>query len=814
MRGTMICFDQYELEVENFQLRRSARSVRLERIPMELLLLLVRQAGHLVTREEILASIWGKGTFLDADNAINTAIRKIRRALHDDPDHPRYIETVTGKGYRFVADVTQVGGEPAKALSETHPPFRPPTDPIHGLGAGTRVASLLESDWVEPAPDLGLARPGPARPTIVTMPSHSAAVSAAAAGAGRPRPEGEHGQDARATVDGACLEHWEGTPTLPRFEVPALVDRSGAIAAPVAAARWARANVVVSISLVAVFAASLVWFLRPSPAPKVLRTVRLTLFGRAEDWERLVSDGSQLYFEVRNGGHYSIARVPTEGGEPTELATPFSNTCLFDISRDRAELLVGGGAPGSETPLWALPASGGSPRPLGHLVADDAVWSPDGHGIVYALGSDLYLAKADGSHSRKLATTAGAPHWPRWSPDGRVLRFTLEDRITHFLSLWEVSGEGRNLHRLLAGWREAPTAWGDGESGGEWTPDGKYFIFRSKRANLCSIWAIREKRPFLGRRSSVPMLLTTTDSYLFRMFPDGKRIFFVGSRYDRELERYDTRLQQFVPYLGGLPGGSGISFSRDRQWVAYTTLPDGHLWRSKVDGSHRLQLTFPPTVAGGPRWSPDGKQIAFSAATAGGSESRIYLVDSDGGNPEPWTPERYLATDPDWSPDGSSMLFSVRSPEVESDKWSIYRLDLRTHEISQLPGSEGLRAPAYSPDEKYVSAVVAADGSQLMLFDVRSERWTELARSKWFGVPPFWSRDGKYLYVQDLRPVDQPVLRIRIGDRKMEVVATRKQFTRADVKYYILTGVTPDGFPLVSLILSQDDIYALDVEYP
>jgi TolB-like protein/Tfp pilus assembly protein PilF len=96
-------FDQFELDPENFQLRDSGRPVKLEKIPMELLILLARKAGLLLTREEILENIWGKATFFDADNAINTAIRKIRRVLRDHPDQPRYIETVAGKGYRFTA---------------------------------------------------------------------------------------------------------------------------------------------------------------------------------------------------------------------------------------------------------------------------------------------------------------------------------------------------------------------------------------------------------------------------------------------------------------------------------------------------------------------------------------------------------------------------------------------------------------------------------------------------------------------------------------------------------------------------------------
>lgn len=584
---------------------------------------------------------------------------------------------------------------------------------------------------------------------------------------------------------------------------------------PARTASWARRHVVLLALSSAALAALLAWFQRPAPAPKVLRTVRLTHFGRTETYSVLVSDGLQVYLEERTGGRYGVARVPVEGGEPAELATPFPNTVLMDISPDRSELLVlrrtGTADEGS---LWALPTSGGSPRPVGNLVVDEAAWCPDGQRIVYVLGSDLYLAKVDGSGSRKIASVTGRPHRARWSPDGRVVRFTIEDLTTHYYSLWEISGEGRNLHRLLAGWRgkEAPTTWDDGESGAAWTPDGKYFIFESKRANVCSIWAIREKRSFLSWRPGAPMLITTTDSYLNDVTParNGKRLFFAGSRYDFELDRYESRLRQFVPYLGGVPVHWGLGFSRDREWVAYTIEPGGVLWRSRVGGTERLQLTFPPMAAGSPRWSPDGKSIAFAA---GESRTRVYSVASDGGSPKPLTPERYLANDPEWSPDGSSLLFSVRSPSVGSDRWSIYRLDFTTHEVNQVPGSEGLRAPAYSPDGKEMVAV-GTDGRRLMLFDVQSERWVELARGTWFNVPPYWSRDGKYVYAQDLAGVDQPVVRVRVSNRKVEIVATRKQFARSDVKAYSLAGLMPDGSPLVSIILGHDDIYALDVDFP
>jgi TolB-like protein/DNA-binding winged helix-turn-helix (wHTH) protein/Flp pilus assembly protein TadD len=103
--------DDFELNVRLYELRRSGRVVKLERIPMELLLLLVEQKGELVTREQIVERIWGKDVFLDTDNSINGAIRKIRQVLRDDPEQPRFVQTVTGKGYRFLALVSANGAE-------------------------------------------------------------------------------------------------------------------------------------------------------------------------------------------------------------------------------------------------------------------------------------------------------------------------------------------------------------------------------------------------------------------------------------------------------------------------------------------------------------------------------------------------------------------------------------------------------------------------------------------------------------------------------------------------------------------------------
>src|SRR5712692_9701954 len=115
--------------------------------------------------------------------------------------------------------------------------------------------------------------------------------------------------------------------------------------------------------------------------------------------------------------------------------------------------------------------------------------------------------------------------------------------------------------------------------------------------------------------------------------------------------------------LQNSPGcrGTNSNFSKDGKWVAYVSVPDGSLFRTAADGSQLLQLTWPPLQASAPRWSPDGKQIAFAGGLAG-KPTRIYVVPSDGGAPRQLTKEgsgRFFDNDPSWSPDGASLAFGA-----------------------------------------------------------------------------------------------------------------------------------------------------------
>jgi TolB-like protein/DNA-binding winged helix-turn-helix (wHTH) protein/Tfp pilus assembly protein PilF len=144
--------EDFEFDSRAYRLSRSSTAIKLERIPMEILAVLVEARGELVTREQIAERVWGKGVFLDTDNSINGAIRKIRQVLKDDPNEPRYIQTITGKGYRFIAPVTQSesaaapSGPPSDLLSL--PVSLPISLPDESVAAKSSSRGWVASSWM------------------------------------------------------------------------------------------------------------------------------------------------------------------------------------------------------------------------------------------------------------------------------------------------------------------------------------------------------------------------------------------------------------------------------------------------------------------------------------------------------------------------------------------------------------------------------------------------------------------------------------------------------------------------------------------
>ena len=252
----------------------------------------------------------------------------------------------------------------------------------------------------------------------------------------------------------------------------------------------------------------------------------------------------------------------------------------------------------------------------------------------------------------------------------------------------------------------------------------------------------------------------------------------------------------------------GLDFSRDGEWVAYNDASDGTMWRSKMDGTQKLQLVFPPMQAYLPRWSPDGKQIVFFGHPPG-EPWQIYMVPTAGGASELIYRSARNSADPNWSPDGKSLAFGENS--LNNQGSAVYVLDLKTRTPTKLPGSDGLYSPRWSPDGRYLAAI-SLDSLKLMLFDFTTQKWTELASL--FVAYPTWSHDGHYLYFDGILDNQESYFRAQISSGKLERIFSLKGFQAAGGAFGNWSGLAPDESPLVVRDASIQEIYALDWDRP
>lgn len=545
----------------------------------------------------------------------------------------------------------------------------------------------------------------------------------------------------------------------------------------------------------------------PFAASEVRHFAQLTDNGQAKSGP-IATDGSRLYFnETLAGPHDVIMQVSTKGGEALPISVALKHPQMLDLSRDGSELLIVNQEPTGPNSLWRLPISGGSPQRVGAVLVDDARWGPDESSIIYSNGNDVYLVNKDGTAPRKFLSASAPCFSYRFSPDSRSLRFSQYDAVSDSVSLWQALADGTEPHRLFHG------------CCGKWTPDGRYFIFEDKQGGRINLWARREGGSSGGGGNSQLIQLTAGPLDFTVPIPskDGKEIFAIGSLSRAEVLRYDSRTHEFIPYLSGI-SAEGLAFSRDGQWVTYTSYPEGALWRSKVGGTDRLQLTFPPLRAFLPRWSPDGKQIAFLASLPGGPWN-IYLLSVSGGTPQQVLPAEQDQMDVNWSADGNSLVFGtfVADVPIVGANAPISILDLKTRHLSTLPDSTGLFSPRWSPDGRYIAALTAKNPDKLMLFDFETQRWKVLVDSD--NGYPSWSRDGKYIYFEDWGDVKEDrsarIARVRISDSRVEKILELETLGRVTAGTFTgWSGLAPDDSLLLTRDISAQEIYVLDFEGP
>jgi hypothetical protein len=330
--------------------------------------------------------------------------------------------------------------------------------------------------------------------------------------------------------------------------------------APKDVANSSRTGRIATITLASILIAALIfgiWLALPTPQPRILKSTQLTNDGMSKCC--LVTDGSWIYFSENDPDTnlYHIKHIPVTGGDPTLLPVPALEGSLNiqDISPDHDRLPVSSIVSWMEGSLWSVPLGASSPRPLNDVPVirdfDGVTWSPDGKRVVYASGFDLYVAQSDGTEPRKLFTTKGIVSSPVWSPDGKSVRFAAtESAKTDVDALFEVSAEGGEPRKVTPKWPNTSS-----QCFGNWTPDGKYFLFLADCGGRANIWAIRENRTFPNLRRREPMRLTTGPIRYgtFAFSPDGKKILTQGIELRGEVDDTIASLRSLFPFVPPSP---------------------------------------------------------------------------------------------------------------------------------------------------------------------------------------------------------------------------------------------------------------------
>ena len=507
-----------------------------------------------------------------------------------------------------------------------------------------------------------------------------------------------------------------------------------------------------------------------------------------------------MYFNEGTNFSLKIAQVAVIGGPTAIVPVRLEAPILVGLSPEGASLLALAGpftGPGL-LPLRTIPLPTGEVRRLGDIQALDASFAPEGR-ILFSVWKDLFTAEKDGANPRKLLSADGQIWGPNISPDNRFMVFTIAGsaRATSIV----VSNPDGSGQRAIVDLSERR-----GVCCARWTPDSRYIVFEDRTQGRVDIWAAQVQTGFLQRAHPPVQLTNGPLSYAgAKPSADGKQIFAIGTKRRGELVRYDMSSKQFVPLLSGI-SAFDPTFSSDGKWVAYASYPDHTLWRSRTDGTDRLQLTDPPARVSFPFISPDGKQVTYSNNRVG----EINVISMDGGPPRRISEKQSWAAS--WSPDGNRVVFANYADYPHNIRFEIY--DLRTGNRSFVPEADGLTGVQWVAEDLLVAA--SNDRTKLVVFDLKTQKWSDLVPGPIPGGVSNWAHAPDFKYVHyTTGGADPRALRVRLADHKVETITSLKDLPRAigpDSNTQI--SVAPDGSPVFTRDIGTQEIYALTVKWP